>query len=96
MTNPYEAKARERKARQIAAAILAGYGLLDEWDRDVPVADMAEGITDPAQRAKVALVAGQRAPSDETWARVVALLRAAEAHDAAGPPLDPFEGLVGN
>lgn len=95
MSNPYEAKAREAKARRIAACIAGGYGLLDVWDRtEMGAADAAERITNPAVRANVALVAGQRAPSDATWARVVELLRAMEGDEPMPEPVDPFAGLV--
>lgn len=72
--NPFEVRARERKAQAIADEIEKGWKLLNLWDRqEVGAAELASRIEGTA-RDVIASAAGQHAPSDITWTRVVEIL----------------------
>lgn len=70
MSDGFHYRQRARKAYAIA-----------KWMREHGItADTAEAMSEREARNMTAAAAGQRPPSDETWAMVVAELRSRERH----------------
>lgn len=67
MANPYEAKYREQKASKIA-----------QWCVRVGITSELASVASPGERIKIAWRARCKLPSDQTWDRVVEILRYAE------------------
>jgi hypothetical protein len=78
MLNTHETAARMRKAQAIADLLICGYETLDAA---TPLSVLAAHMTEH-ERISVAYSAGQRTPSDETWAMVVGLIAMHERHAA--------------
>ena len=78
MANPYEEKARERKAQNLTSH-LRGRGVTSEQI----------GKLSPQERESHASAAGVKSPSEETWQRTLSLVQFLEQQ----PERDPFEGL---
>lgn len=71
MRNPHEQIGRERKAQAIARFLWLQIPRQDRTNQQLPAGIAA---VDEQERDIFAAHAGQKPPSDETWARVVELI----------------------
>lgn len=85
MANPYEHNARERKAQAIAGALWAA---LTHAERTNPALVPVLRVVDLDQQAELAAAAGQKAPSAETWERVLAIVTERQGQEG-GPDVEP-------